>query len=403
MAEIMGRPAPKVEAKEEPAPKVEAAPPKVEPPVEVAPPAVEKPAAVEEMPAWMMGEGEPPSPEEALAWLSKISAGKEAELQAQAEVEAEARMAEIMGRPAPKVEAAPPKVEPKVDKLAPKVEAAPPKVEPKVEKPAPPKVEPKVEKPVPKVEAAPPKVEPKVDKLAPKVEAAPPKVELPIEPEIPPLEAEAGFTLPPWAEPFEGVSVPELAVEPAPEWPAFEPVMEQSALGELALVEPGYAGPEPTGVQPGPAWWCQVAADEEEIVPEEAPPVEAPEPEQAPPPPPRRAPKPPRPKVTARPSGPVFDLDGLMTRLRANPNDHAALLGLARGWMQQDNLASAGEAYGELVKAGHLLDDVIDDLETAVDSHSSSAALWQLLGDAYMKAGHLQKALKTYRQALKKI
>ncbi len=56
----------------------------------------------EEMPTWVSGEGKPPSPEEALARLSKISAGKDAESQAQAK--AEARMTEITGRPAPQPE-----------------------------------------------------------------------------------------------------------------------------------------------------------------------------------------------------------------------------------------------------------------------------------------------------------
>ncbi len=92
-----------------------------------------------------------------------------------------------------------------------------------------------------------------------------------------------------------------------------------------------------------------------------------------------------------------------MARLRANPNDRNALLDLARGWVQQDNFASASQAYDDLVKAGALLDQVIDDLENATDSHPSVPALWQLLGDAYMKTGQLQKALKIYRQALKKI
>ncbi|MCX7682330.1 MAG: tetratricopeptide repeat protein, partial [Anaerolineae bacterium] len=58
-------------------------------------------AAPEEVPpAWLEGE-EPPSGEEALAWLEQLMRGKEEELQEQARLEAEARLAEIMGRPAP--------------------------------------------------------------------------------------------------------------------------------------------------------------------------------------------------------------------------------------------------------------------------------------------------------------
>jgi tetratricopeptide (TPR) repeat protein len=52
------------------------------------------------LPSWLEGE-EMPSDDEALAWLEGLAAGKEEELQAQAEAEGEARMAEIMGRPKP--------------------------------------------------------------------------------------------------------------------------------------------------------------------------------------------------------------------------------------------------------------------------------------------------------------
>ena len=58
-------------------------------------------------PDWLEGEGMP-SGEEALAWLEKIAAGKEEELQAQVGAEIEARTAEIMGRP----KAQPPEVAP---------------------------------------------------------------------------------------------------------------------------------------------------------------------------------------------------------------------------------------------------------------------------------------------------
>ncbi|MBN1890953.1 MAG: tetratricopeptide repeat protein, partial [Thermoflexales bacterium] len=238
--------------------------------------------------------------------------------------------------------------------------------------------------------------------------------------------------------PVEGVSVPELAELEAPlPWEAelveaeLAPVEGVSVpeLAELELeavyralpaAEGEYEGPEPTGSQPGPEWWYQIASDEEEHVEEEAPGEAAPAaaeapvaqvteevapPAQAPPVkrPPRPA-QPARPKVTPqRPSAPVFDLQGIMDRLRADPNDHGALLDLGRGWVQQGNLEGAAEAYGELVKNANLLDDVMDDLEMATESHPGTPALWQLLGDAYMKAGHLQKALKIYRQALKRI
>ncbi|HDQ74074.1 MAG TPA: tetratricopeptide repeat protein, partial [Chloroflexi bacterium] len=67
-------------------------------------PAAEMEAEAAAFPEWMEGEGVP-SGDEALAWLEQLAAGKEEELQAQAQIEAEARLAEIMGRPAAEPEA----------------------------------------------------------------------------------------------------------------------------------------------------------------------------------------------------------------------------------------------------------------------------------------------------------
>jgi cytochrome c-type biogenesis protein CcmH/NrfG len=50
-----------------------------------------------------------------------------------------------------------------------------------------------------------------------------------------------------------------------------------------------------------------------------------------------------------------------------------------------------------------VLNDVISDLERIVEDHRDDVDSLRLLGDAHMKAGHLQQALKLYRQALKKL
>jgi cytochrome c-type biogenesis protein CcmH/NrfG len=97
------------------------------------------------------------------------------------------------------------------------------------------------------------------------------------------------------------------------------------------------------------------------------------------------------------------DLDGIMARLRANPDDHGALLDLARGHVQLGDLRSAHSAYEELVRRNAAMDDVISDLENVIEEHPEDVDLTRLLGDAHMKAGNLQKALKLYRQALKKL
>jgi cytochrome c-type biogenesis protein CcmH/NrfG len=57
------------------------------------------------------------------------------------------------------------------------------------------------------------------------------------------------------------------------------------------------------------------------------------------------------------------------------------------------------EAYSRLIDSGKLLEDVIPDLETCREQWPD-ASTQRVLGDAYMKAGHLQEALDTYREAL---
>ncbi len=116
-----------VAAAEEAPPMEEVTPPE-------APGRVEAPTPVPEevpTPAWLEGEGLP-SGDEALAWLEQLAEGKEEELRAQAQAEAEARMAEIMGRPkptkAPPVEAMPEEAVAAMEMAPPVEEIAPPEI-----------------------------------------------------------------------------------------------------------------------------------------------------------------------------------------------------------------------------------------------------------------------------------
>ncbi|MBU0702613.1 MAG: tetratricopeptide repeat protein, partial [Chloroflexi bacterium] len=76
-------------------------------------------APAEKAPAWLDSD-QLPSGDEALAWLEQLAEGKEEELQAQIKAEAEVRMAEIMGRPAP--------AKPPAPEIAPEEPAAEPPV-----------------------------------------------------------------------------------------------------------------------------------------------------------------------------------------------------------------------------------------------------------------------------------
>jgi alkylhydroperoxidase/carboxymuconolactone decarboxylase family protein YurZ len=226
MAEIMGR---------------EVTPPAAAPEVPEVPAAPEAPAP-EAVPSWLE-EGGLPEGEEALAWLASLAAGREAELRAAAEAEAEARMAEIMGR-----EVTPPAAAPEV----PEVPAAP-------EAPAP------VEIPEWLREAAPPEVRAPEAPVPAEIpewlrELAPPEV---VAPEVPEEEE-----LPEW---LRGMPMPEMpGEEELPEW-----------LREVPM-------PEAPGVEERPEWMEEAVPPEaavpelevpewlEEVVPPEVPRAEVP-------------------------------------------------------------------------------------------------------------------------------
>ncbi|HEY76735.1 MAG TPA: tetratricopeptide repeat protein, partial [Thermoflexia bacterium] len=98
-----------------------------EAPAEEAPVTPEEPSPAEaepapEIPEWLEGEGLP-SGDEALAWLESLAEGKEEELRAAAEAEAEARFAEIVGKPRPSEEPTPEEVPP-AEEEAPPAEVA---------------------------------------------------------------------------------------------------------------------------------------------------------------------------------------------------------------------------------------------------------------------------------------
>ena len=50
-----------------------------------------------------------------------------------------------------------------------------------------------------------------------------------------------------------------------------------------------------------------------------------------------------------------------------------------------------------------LTEMVIEDLERANREAPDQSVVWHLLGDAYVKAGRLQKALESYQEALTKL
>ena len=85
--------------------------------------------------------------------------------------------------------------------------------------------------------------------------------------------------------------------------------------------------------------------------------------------------------------------------LKDHPRDYEGWLALARALWQAGEQEESQEAYSRVIRAGKLLESVIDDLEGYVERRAA-ASTQRVLGDAYMKDGRLQQALDTYRRAL---
>ncbi len=73
----------------------------------------------------------------------------------------------------------------------------------------------------------------------------------------------------------------------------------------------------------------------------------------------------------------------------------------AQAALDVGNISAALDEYGKLIKKNRLLDEIIYDLREALDDYPVDVSLWQVLGDAYMRAGRLQEAIDSYTNAEK--
>ncbi len=269
----------------------------------------------------------------------------------------------------------PPSAEELAETIEPTVTAEPPVApeavpEPEVFVP----VQPPVEEPVTPPEPEPEIAEPTVD-VTPPTPAPVEEVEPTPEPEPEPAAPEAEVT-PPTLAPVE-------EVEPTPE-PELEPVtpvaeVTPPTIAPVEEVEPT-PEPEPEIVTP----------TVEEMVPPPAPVEEAetapfPEPEEAipadePPVTPDEPPSPP----AVKPKRAKFD--------------PAQVLEDARQALAAGEIESATSLYSTLIKRKKELTEVIEDLRVALDRDEEIAALWQILGDAYMKDDQLEEAIEAYKR-----
>jgi tetratricopeptide (TPR) repeat protein len=95
--------------------------------------------------------------------------------------------------------------------------------------------------------------------------------------------------------------------------------------------------------------------------------------------------------------GPSWALEDYVEHLRSNPRDQSARLALARAYSQAGDLDQALEHYELMLSFGSMVEEVKDDLENTAQSAPDHLPTHELLADAYMKTGQLQKALDKYR------
>ena len=77
-----------------------------------------------------------------------------------------------------------------------------------------------------------------------------------------------------------------------------------------------------------------------------------------------------------------------------------AQLTVAQDALADGRLDEAISQYKQLVTAGSGMMTIISELEQAAEANPEKPAFYQVLGDAYMRNGQLQKALASYRSAL---
>jgi tetratricopeptide (TPR) repeat protein len=213
----------------------------------------------------------------------------------------------------------------------------------------------------------------------------------------------------------------EVAALPEEEIPAWLSELREQGVEEeaMALIEEVEERPEEVAAPPKeeiPAWLRELraeGAEEEPVAPpreeaelvaaeeaippsfvEEQPLIEiVPVEEEAEPAPAVQE----REKLVAEAAEVDWRIEDYLDHLVSKPDDAKARLALARAYLQERDLDEAVSHYSEIVSSATLLDLVIDDLEATADDAPEHLPTHELLADAYMKDGRLQKALDKYR------
>jgi tetratricopeptide (TPR) repeat protein len=203
-------------------------------------------------------------------------------------------------------------------------------------------------------------------------------MEKPTAPEAAKVESNAESDLPDW---LRKSTVENESEQPPISEPIPEPAIEQEAPPWIEEPEEVAGLASPTAPEEWiPAEGSSTKADVGEA-PEQPPVIVPIEPAVVP--------------VTEKP---VTEAAGMVAPIPAQNKD-AEILSLAQNALENNSLNAAVKEYGKLIKRGHLIEEVIHDLREAVYRFPVDVIIWQTLGDAYMRANHLQDALDAYSKA----
>jgi tetratricopeptide (TPR) repeat protein len=91
---------------------------------------------------------------------------------------------------------------------------------------------------------------------------------------------------------------------------------------------------------------------------------------------------------------------GILSKIPGiNVEKESATLEKAQAFIEKDDLKKALFEYGHLIKKGQMLEQVVHDLREITYRYPVEISIWQMLGDALMRANRIQDALDAYTKA----
>ncbi len=102
------------------------------------------------------------------------------------------------------------------------------------------------------------------------------------------------------------------------------------------------------------------------------------------------------------PAEPVFSAPPAVSvpvQSTLDPDTAQQLLAQARSALDENQVETAAETYAQLIQSGANLDEVTQDLQSALFRYPMQIELYQVLGDAYVKTNKLQEALDIFTKA----